>query len=125
MEDGTTPWETVSGEKFKGQLFPFGVLVVYMPSPTRHTYETRKWDPKGRLGIFAGYVNRSPFEWGQAYAVWDLANFLHSDLRLCATYRNQRLGEPQIVRQCYMRLDDETGRDKLVFLPITNGLSPH
>ena len=37
MEDGTTPWETVSGEKFKGQLFPFCVLVVYTPSRTRDT----------------------------------------------------------------------------------------
>ena len=37
MDDGVTPWEIATGDRFSGQLFPFGALVVYMPSPTRDT----------------------------------------------------------------------------------------
>ena len=97
QDDASTPWERVNDERFKGILIPFGALVIHLPSPSRETYEQRKWDAKARFGVFAGYVLSSASGWTKKYQVWDLQAFINSDLRAAATRKTQKIGHLQIV----------------------------
>ena len=54
-QGGRTPWHKRHHFIFPGQLIPFGALVIYKPTPTKPSLQPRKFEPKGRHGIFLGY----------------------------------------------------------------------
>ena len=54
--NGESNWDRLRKEAFPGTRFPFGCQVIFKPSDTRKLSEGvkhEKWDPKGKLGIFA------------------------------------------------------------------------
>jgi hypothetical protein len=96
-------WERLRNEPFHGDRFPFGCQVIFKPSETRKLSDGvkhEKWDPKGRVGIFAGYKLHPGYDWKGEYLVWDRASFQHSDLRSVATHLHQRVGKPYVTRLC-------------------------
>ena len=62
--NGESNWDRLWKEPFHGTRFPFGCKVIFKPSDTRKLGEGvkhEKWDPKGKIGIFAGYKLRSGY----------------------------------------------------------------
>ena len=48
---------------------------------------------------------RSVNEWGKSYLVLDLESFRSSDLRTCASHKNQRMGVPLVSGRCELPAD--------------------
>ena len=53
--NGKSPWQALWNQPFPGVAFQFGCLVYFKDMIHRRNTPARKWDPKGALGIFAGY----------------------------------------------------------------------
>ena len=64
-----------------------------------------KWDPKGKIGIFAECKLHSGYGWKDEYLVWDQASFKHSDLRSVSTHLHQQVGKPFVTRVCTLPED--------------------
>ena len=62
-------------EKFKGPAIPFGAKVVFKPKDARKREQSTKFDPKGLIGVFAGYVVEAGQKWSRKMLVWNLVDF--------------------------------------------------
>ena len=45
-------------------------------------------------------------DWSGKYLVWPLHNFSDCDLRTTATYRNQKIGQPLVVKRCELPVEE-------------------
>ena len=98
--NGKSPWRTLWNHPFPGTAFPFGCLVYVKDMVSRRNTLARKWDPKGALGIFAGYKLHTGYAWKGEYLVWELDSFQSSDLRTVATNYHQGVGVPHVTKVC-------------------------
>ena len=73
LEDGSA-WQKTFKKKFKGPMIPFGAKVTFKPSDARSRSQDTKLDPRGLIGVFAGYVIEAGNKCGQ-------------DERSCGTFR--------------------------------------
>ena len=74
LEDGSA-WQKMHKEKFTGPAIPFGAKVVFKPSDARKREQSTKFDPKGLIGVFAGYVVEAGQKWSRKMLVWNLVDF--------------------------------------------------
>ena len=74
LEDGSA-WQKMHKEKFTGTAIPFGAKVVFKPSDARKREQSTKFDPKGLIGVFAGYVVEAGQKWSRKMLVWNLVDF--------------------------------------------------
>ena len=74
LEDGSA-WQKMHKEKFKGPAIPFGAKVAFKPSDARKREQSTKFDPKGLIGVFAGYVVEAGQKWSRKMLVWNLTDF--------------------------------------------------
>lgn len=65
-------------------MIPFGAQVYFKPSSSRDVEQSRKFDPKGIPGTFAGYETRPGLGMGcdrrLQYRVWAMADLLLQNL---------------------------------------------
>ena len=54
LSDGKTPYERRVGERFKGPIIPFGVMVEYHPVPAKDLRRLHQFGKKVLPGIFLG-----------------------------------------------------------------------
>ena len=65
-----SPWQKRHESTFKGQLYPFGCLVDFKPTPVKQEIErSLKFAPKSEPGIFLGYHLHPGGRWRGEYLV--------------------------------------------------------
>ena len=95
-----SPWNELWHSSFPGTACPCGCLVMFKDSTDRRNTPNRNWDPKGLMGVFAGYKLHPGYSWKDEYLVWELESFRSSDLRTTSTSWHQNVGTPHVTKVC-------------------------
>ena len=98
-EVGVSAWFKSQGADFEGLRVPFGCKVIYMPSDTKATSETGKWDSPTSIGVFAGYWIQPGYTWHGEYLVWNLVEFADLDCSLDGARLGRTFGEHHVVKR--------------------------
>ena len=71
-----TPWELRFGEKFPGQIIPFGASVEFIPHrASRHWQNKKPFGPRKIKGIFMGWALQSGCKWSGGYFIAAISDF--------------------------------------------------
>ena len=103
LDEGSA-WQKMHKEKFKGPAIPFGAKVVFKPSDARKREQDTKFDPKGLIGIFAGYVLESGQKWSRKMLVWNLIDFKKANLAFDCEGVPMSLQRPHITEKAELLL---------------------
>ena len=86
--------------EFSGNHIPFGAKAYYKPSPTKKLDNVTKFGPTLRVGVFAGYKVLSGYTWKHEYMVWDLDDFLETDLFEGKAGLSRKHRNPHVTNHC-------------------------
>ena len=98
LEDGSA-WQKMHKAKFKGPMIPFGAKVTFKPSDARSRSQDTKFDPKGLVGVFAGYVVEAGNNWSRRMLVWNLQDFAKVNLAFDCEQVPMSLKRPHVTER--------------------------
>ena len=98
LEDGSA-WQKMHKAKFKGPMIPFGAKVTFKPSDARSRNQDTKFDPKGLVGVFAGYVVEAGNNWSRRMLVWNLQDFAKVNLAYDCEQVPMSLKRPHVTER--------------------------
>ena len=98
LEDGSA-WQKMHKAKFKGPMIPFGAKVTFKPSDARSRSQDAKFDPKGLVGVFAGYVVEAGNNWSRRMLVWNLQDFAKVNLAYDCEQVPMSLKRPHVTER--------------------------
>ena len=98
LEDGSA-WQKMHKAKFKGPMIPFGAKVTFKPSDARSRSQDAKFDPKGLVGVFAGYVIEAGNNWSRRMLVWNLQDFAKVNLAYDCEQVPMSLKRPHVTER--------------------------
>ena len=98
LEDGSA-WQKMHKAKFKGPMIPFGAKVTFKPSDARSRSQDTKFDPKGLVGVFAGYVVEAGNNWSRRMLVWNLQDFAKVNLAYDCEQVPMSLKRPHVTER--------------------------
>ena len=98
LEDGSA-WQKMHKAKFKGPMIPFGAKVTFKPSDARSRSQGTKFDPKGLVGVFAGYVVEAGNNWSRRMLVWNLQDFAKVNLAYDCEQVPMSLKRPHVTER--------------------------
>ena len=98
LEDGSA-WQKMHKAKFKGPMIPFGAKVTFKPSDARSRSQDTKFDPKGQVGVFAGYVVEAGNNWSRRMLVWNLQDFAKVNLAYDCEQVPMSLKRPHVTER--------------------------
>ena len=101
LEDGSA-WQKMHKAKFKGPMIPFGAKVTFKPSDARSRSQDTKFDPKGLVGVFAGYVIEAGNNWSRRMLVWNLQDFAKVNLAYDCEQVPMSLKRPHVTERVEM-----------------------
>ena len=91
-------------DKFKGPIIPFGAKVTFKPSDARARDQDTKFDPKGLIGVFAGYVIEAGNKWSRRMLVWNLQDFAKVNLAYNCEQVPMSLKRPHVTERVELEL---------------------
>ena len=98
LEDGSA-WQKMHKAKFKGPMIPFGAKVTFKPSDARSRSQDTKFDPKGLVGVFAGYVVEAGNNWSRRMLVWNVQDFAKVNLAYDCEQVPMSLKRPHVTER--------------------------
>ena len=98
LEDGSA-LQKMHKEKFKCPMIPFGAKVAFKPSDGKEREQDTNFDPKGLIGIFAGYMIESGNKWSRKMLVWNLQDFAKANLAFNCEQVPMSLKRPHVTKR--------------------------
>ena len=80
-------------------MIPFGAKVTFKPSDARSRSQDTKFDPKGLVGVFAGYVVEAGNSWSRRMLVWNLQDFAKVNLAYDCEQVPMSLKRPHVTER--------------------------
>ena len=94
LSDGTTPYERLFGQPFKGPIIPFGSLTEYYPISAKDQSRIHQFGKKVLPGLFFGYALYAGRIWKGDILVADIEELETTD---ASEIYSQRLNAREVV----------------------------